>query len=101
MIQGIPNLNDTPPGLYGFALSDVPLITGTLIEASRRPGFATVRLDDGSELVCGFSHRLECEFFGSPFYQPLDRLNGAKVWVARREGEMPEIVQAVLNAPNG
>ena len=101
MVRGVPDLTDAPPGLYGLAVSDVPLVAGALVEATARPGFATVRLADGRELVCRFSRRLHREFFVGPaLFRLLGRLAGARVWVAARPGVVPEVVQVVGSAPD-
>jgi hypothetical protein len=94
MWRGVPDLSDAPPGLYGLAVSDVPLVAGTVVEATARPGLATVRLDDGREVACWFGPRLLRDFFFAPaLFRVLEGLAGARAWVEFRPGSGPEVTQ--------
>lgn len=101
MVRGVPDLTDTPAGLHVVAVSAVPLREGVIVEATSRPGTATIRLADGSVISSWLGGRLLSDFFVGPdrfrFHQ---RLVGAKAWVAYCgpcSGPQTQVVQLVLS----
>ena len=100
MVRGVPDLSDAPAGLHIFAVSDVPLREGVVVEATSRPATAKIRLDDGSMISSWLSGRLYTDYFVGPDrFRFLERLVGARVWVAYCgpcSGPQTQVVQLLL-----
>ena len=99
-MRGVPDLTDAPAGLHVVAISGLPLREGVIVEATSRPGTATIRLADGSVISSWLSGRLLSDFFVGPdSFRFLQRLVGARAWVAYCgpcSGPQTRVVQLVL-----
>ena len=100
MARGVPDLSEAPAGLHMVAVSETPLREGVLVEATSRPGTASIRLTDGSVISSWLSGRLYTDYFVGPDrFRFLDRLAGARVWVAYCgpcRGPQTKVIQLVL-----
>jgi hypothetical protein len=102
MARGVPDLSDAPAGLHLVGVSNKPLREGVVLDATSRPGTATVRLTDGSVISTWLTGRLLTDYFvGLDRYRFHERLVGARVWVADCgpcSGPQTQVVQMVLPA---